>query len=615
MSETHAATFDQAALEQLLGISAELLSQLDLDRLLESIMAGAADLLDASQINLYRYLQERDLLVTWIPWLAPHGVRDIQHRRGDGAAGTVLATGRGLRIDDYDRWLGRSRQWPEGVTGPALAVPVRRAETLIAVITAARPPGGQLFTDEDLGLLQLFANQAAVGIANAQLHAGATRRAEELSRLYDTSLDLVSHLDLSLILAATLDRAAALLDSRDANLRLYDPERDLLVPFIGDRDPSETLRTPLRPGEGLSGQVFVSGQPAVVNDYDAWTDRSVQIAPGSIARVMTVPLRQAGEMIGVLAVNRPADQPPYSDDDLRLLGLFANQASIAITNARQFEQLQEFHRQQIEKERLDVQLRTAQAVQAGLLPAGFPSITGWQIDALWRPALQLGGDYYDILGLAAHRWGFLIADVSDKGVPAALLMAVARSLFHVYASDDLAPSEVLARINRDLVMSSHSGMFVTALYAVVDTDTGVVRVSAAGHPPALVLRTATREVIRVRPPGMPLGIFEDARFADVDVRLNPADRVLLYTDGVTEASTREGEQFGVERLQTLLGESSSAGAHDLIQTLDRTLKEFAGEAGQSDDIAALVFEMNSPRAARRTETDQRRPAAAPGEKR
>ncbi len=197
LPEQRSTTLDQAALQRLLNISAEILGQLDLDRLLASIMTGAADLLDASQINLYRYVVEGDLLETWIHLRAPESINRLELRRGEGLAGRVLASGRGLRIDDYDRWEGRSPQWPEGVTGPSMAVPLRRLDELLGVITVARPPGTSLFADSDLTLLQLFANQAAVAIANAQLYAGVTRRAEELSKLYDTSLDMVGQLDLA----------------------------------------------------------------------------------------------------------------------------------------------------------------------------------------------------------------------------------------------------------------------------------------------------------------------------------------------------------------------------------------------------------------------------------
>ena len=751
-------TLDQQALQRLQQISAEILGQLDLDPLLASIMTGAADLLDASQINLYRYIPSRDLLETWIHLRAPEGVSWIEHRRGDGAAGTVLQTGRGLRIDDYDNWEGRSPQWPTGVTGPGMAAPIRRSEELLGVITVARPPHSRLFTEADLTLFQLFANQAAVAIANAQLYAGVSRKADELSKLYDTSLDIVSQLDLERVLQATLERATNLLDC-SANLRLHDPEQDMLVPLLPLKQPQDIAYALLRPAEGLSGRVFTTGEPLIVNDYDHWEGRSPQYPPGVIGRSMAAPLRQGDQIIGVLALNRTTDGPPFTGDDLQLLSLFANQASVAITNARlyadsrlqsqelshlyetslditgrldlndlldavirrtsaliqaqegeillydaerdvttaflslgldeiglptnihsvglppngldglvihsrhamrlddyqqwpgrlktpasatigpilgvpivhrgqilgsfsltrapgsptftdrderrltlfanqaavaianarQVEQLESFHAQQIEKERIDQQLRMAQEVQAGLLPIELPAIPGWDVAALWRPALQLGGDYYDFLPLSPDRWGFVMADVSDKGIPAALLMAVARSLFRVYASADLRPSEVLALINRDLVASSHSGMFVTAVYAVVETGSGAIQISTAGHPPPLLIRHPGREVLVIKVRGLPLGILGEAPFQDETINLQPGERIVFYTDGVTEATNITKELFGASRLEAFLTHFVSGSSGQLIDGLDLAVRDFVGANPQSDDVAYLTL--------------------------
>jgi sigma-B regulation protein RsbU (phosphoserine phosphatase) len=182
-----------------------------------------------------------------------------------------------------------------------------------------------------------------------------------------------------------------------------------------------------------------------------------------------------------------------------------------------------------------------------------------------------------------------MADVSDKGIPAALLMAVARTLFRVYASADLSPRETLARVNRDLVASSHSGMFVTAVYAVADTRTGEVRIASAGHPPALVVHHPGREVQPIRVGGMPLGILEEATFHEEAIRLQPGEGIVLYTDGITEASDDGGEQFGPARLHALLGQTEASSAHQLIAAVDDAVRSFVGEMPVSDDVAYLVI--------------------------
>jgi sigma-B regulation protein RsbU (phosphoserine phosphatase) len=549
-------------------------------------------LLDASETHLYRYLPDREVLATWIPLRVPEGFVPLELGRGEGMAGTVLATGRGLRLSNYDQWEGRTPKWPTGASGPSLAVPIRRRNEWLGVITAARPHGAPLFTDEDLVLLQLFANQAAVAIANAQLFSGVTRRAEEISKLYDTSLDIVSQLDLGRVLEATLERATDLLECA-ANLRLYDAEKDLLLPLLPYGQPERVAKAPFRPGEGLAGRVFLTGEPMVVNDYQHWDGRSSQIPTDYALRAMAAPLREGTKIIGALSADRGADQPAFTDEDLRLMTLFANQASVAITNARQVEELKHLHAQQIEKERLDQQLRMAQAVQAGLLPLELPTIPGWDIAALWRPALLLGGDYYDVIPLDDDRWGLLMADVSDKGIPAALLMAVARSLFRVYAVAEPSPAETLARVNRDLVASSHSGMFITAVYAVVDPAAGEARLACAGHPPALVVRASTTKVEPVTGRNMALGILAESVFHEETVRLERGDSIVLYTDGITEASDADGDQFGLERLQSHLGRTRAESSEQLIRGLDWAMRDFVGQSPPSDDVAYLVARRRS----------------------
>jgi len=577
-------------LQRLLDISAEILGQLDIDRLMESIMTGAADLLDASQINLYRYAPDLDALRAWINLRAPEGAAHLVLRRGEGLAGAVLATGQGQRIDDYDNWEGRSLQWPPGVTGASMAVPLRRGADLLGVITVARPPRAAVFSASDLDLLQLFANQAAVAITNARLYAQAERRSREFSHLYDTSLDITAKLDLKDVLESVIRRTRELVEAQQGEVLVFDEDTGLVTVFLslGLEEvgvPGDIHRSG-QPPSGLDGIVIREQRPVRVEDYDSWEHRIS--GEGRIGPMIGVPILHQGRILGSFSLARAPKAGPFTDEDERRLVLFANQAAVAVANARQVALLEKFHAQQIERERLDQQLRTARAVQAGLLPAELPAISGWDLAARWRPALQLGGDYYDVIPLDRDQWGVLVADVSDKGIPAALLMAVARSLFRVYASADLSPSDTLRRINHNLVASSHSGMFVTAVYAVADTRSGEIRLSAAGHPPAMQVRQPDQQVEFLRVPGMPLGILDEAEFGERSVRLQPGDGLVLYTDGTTEASDAAGDQFGPRRLQDVLARSRAASARTWIAEIDEAVHAFVGETPASDDVAYLA---------------------------
>jgi serine phosphatase RsbU (regulator of sigma subunit) len=514
-------------------------------------------------------------------------------RPGEGLSGRVYLTGEPQIVNDYDRWEGRSSQYGPGTFAHSMAAPLRAGGKAIGVLAVDRHADELPFTDDDLRLLTLFANQASVAVTNAHLYEQAQHRSRELSHLYDTSLDITAKLDLNDVLEAVIRRTTELVEAQQGEVLVYDEERGLATSFLSlglqEVGLPADIHVSGRPPAGLDGMVIDERRPVRVDDYDTWDGRLDSPPRGLIGPMIGVPILHQGRILGSLSLARGRAARPFSDEDEQRLVLFANQAAVAIANARQVEQLEEFHAQQIEKERLDQQLRTARAVQAGLLPAEIPVIPGWDIAAVWRPALQLGGDCYDVIPLAPERWGLLMADVSDKGIPAALLMAVTHSLFRVYASAELSPRETLARVNRDLVATSHSGMFVTAVYAGADTSTGEVRVAGAGHPPALVVRHPGRHVDAIRVGGMPLGIEEETAFDEETIHLHPGEEIVLYTDGVTEAGDDAGGLFGAARLEAALHLGAGASAGQRIAELEDAVRRFAGEVPASDDVACLVL--------------------------
>jgi serine phosphatase RsbU (regulator of sigma subunit) len=495
-------------------------------------------------------------------------------------------------VADYDDWQGRSAQYEPGQIGRAMASPLRRAGEIIGVLAVDRGTDTLPFSDEDLRLLTLFANQASIAITNAQLFADAQRRNREFSHLYATSLDITARLDLKEVLEAVIRRTTDLVEAQLGEVVVYDEDSSLVTGYhnlglkqVGlDSDLHPIGRAP----SGLNGAVLRQRRPLRLDDYSEWSGRMEQVPGGLVGPMIGVPILHQDRLLGSLSLGRRSGARPFSDEDEQRLVLFANQAAVAIANARQVEELERLHLQQIEKERLDQQLMTAKAVQAGLLPTGLPAIPGWDVAALWRPAQQLGGDFYDLIPLADALWGLLIADVSEKGIPAALMMAVARSLFRVYASADLSPSATLERVNRDLVASSRSGMFVTAAYAVADIRSGKLIIAGAGHPPGLVLRGPGGEVQLIGAGGIPLGIIGQAPFREETILLQPHQALVLYTDGVIEARDSSGEQFGLDRLQLSLRQAAVTSSTQLIDGLDNAVRAFVGATPPADDTAYLV---------------------------
>jgi sigma-B regulation protein RsbU (phosphoserine phosphatase) len=235
----------------------------------------------------------------------------------------------------------------------------------------------------------------------------------------------------------------------------------------------------------------------------------------------------------------------------------------------------------------------AREVQASLLRHETPQIPGWEFAARWQPAREVAGDYYDFFSLDGGQLGLVIADVSDKGMPAALFMALTRSVVRASVGRASSPADGIAHANRLICADSTSGMFVTLFYALLNPATGEFTYVNAGHNPPLLCKYSDPadqgQLIQLARTGMVLGVFEGASFEQHTLRLNPGDLVLLYTDGVTDAIDAHLQSFGMERLQRLLLEHQYASAADVIFALTQAIDDFAGCAAPFDDVAMVVI--------------------------
>lgn len=298
---------------------------------------------------------------------------------------------------------------------------------------------------------------------------------------------------------------------------------------------------------------------------------------------MIVPLIGQGELLGALYLGDRLSDQPYSADDRRLLTNLASQVAPAMKVA------QLVHEQQTEakeRERIQQELQVAALIQQTLLPKELPSIDGWHVEAFYRPAQAVGGDFYDFVELQDGRLGVVIGDVTDKGVPAALVMATCRSMLRAAALNHDSPSAVLREVNTKLVPEIPPAMFVTCLYAIIDTDVGEVVFANAGHNlPYVRTRSGVDEL---RATGMPLGLMSDMDYDETSYRLKDGEVLVLTSDGITEAHNPEGEMYGFARLMGRVASKSEVGS-----TCDGLIADLAAWTGpdleQEDDITLVVI--------------------------
>ncbi len=306
--------------------------------------------------------------------------------------------------------------------------------------------------------------------------------------------------------------------------------------------------------------------------------RSLKAAGVAIA----IPLVSQGELVGVLNLGPRLSQQDYSTDDRGLLNTLASQAAPAVRVAQLVRQQQIEAR---ERERIDQELRVARLIQQTLLPKELPQISGWQLAAYYQPARAVGGDFYDFLPFADGRLGIVIGDVTDKGVPAALVMATTRSILRTAAQEgEASPGTVLARANDLLFPDIPPKMFVTCLYGILNPHTGALVYANAGHD--LPHQRQEGGAVELRATGMPLGLMPGMSYEERETLLAPGDSVLFYSDGLVEAHNPEYDMFGFPRLMTLMSDWNDT--TPLIERMLNELSLFTGEAWEQEDDVTLV---------------------------
>jgi serine phosphatase RsbU (regulator of sigma subunit)/anti-sigma regulatory factor (Ser/Thr protein kinase) len=302
---------------------------------------------------------------------------------------------------------------------------------------------------------------------------------------------------------------------------------------------------------------------------------------------LAVPLVSQGELIGVLNLGPRLSEQDYSSDDRRLLDNLAAQAAPALRVAQL---VREQEAEAATRQRFEQELEVARLIQQNFLPKELPDLPGWQVGALYRPAREVGGDFYDVIPLPDGRVAFVIGDVTDKGVPAALVMSATRSVLRASAQRLIEPGEVLERVNEHLCPDMPEKMFVTCLYGVLDPASGLLRFANAGHDLPYV--QTGKGVIELRARGMPLGLMPGMTYEEKETTLQPGDSVLLHSDGVLEAHDPERDMFGAPRLKETM--ARAPGGRQLIDHVLSDLAAFTGpDAEQEDDITMVTLQRSA----------------------
>jgi sigma-B regulation protein RsbU (phosphoserine phosphatase) len=333
----------------------------------------------------------------------------------------------------------------------------------------------------------------------------------------------------------------------------------------------------LKDGEGLIGYVATTGESVMVGDVTK--DSRYVNARQETRSEMVAPIISNDEVIGVFDLE--SDQlGAYVEDDLQVLQLLASQVAIIVEKVMLHEEL-------VEKKRIEGQLEVARQVQLELLPGRDPKLEGFDISAYNFSTEEVSGDYYDWVRIFDDQIGIVVADVSGKGVPAALLMAFLRASLRAAIHIGYAPHISMAKVNYLLWESIERNQFVTAFYGVLDATNRTIAYTNAGHnPPLLMGMDGTAKFIEAG--GLPLGMFRDTRYYDHYLSIEPGQMLVLYTDGVTEAVNKGGEEFGRDRLVTAVRDGRSLSSKELIKSIHATVIDWTEGLGATDDITFFI---------------------------
>ena len=415
-------------------------------------------------------------------------------------------------------------------------------------------------------------------------------KVDDLSSLIEVSIIVNSTLNLDEVLNLVMEKAQAVMRAEASSVMLVNPKTEMLEAEIALGEVGQQVKEKihLKIGEGIAGWVAQTSKPLIVPDVskDPRFSEKSDIETGFKTRsILAAPLKVRNRMIGVAEVINPLHGKAFTEDDLELFSTFSRQVALAIDNAR-------MHRATLEKQKLDQQLEAARTIQESFLPQTFPTDDNnrFRLAARSIPATQIGGDFFDFVDCGKDALGFVVGDVSGKGIPAALYMARLVSDFRIHSQTDRYPASVLNTINHLLVDRGRRGMFVTLQYVIVDLRTGKVNYANGGHMPLFWIQENGKTGRYIgKGGGAPLGILSESRYVQKSLQLSPGDYLVAYTDGIVEAKNRDGKQYSMQHFgDRLLQQWSSP--EELIDFVVDDVRNFTDGMHQQDDLTIFALQ-------------------------
>lgn len=503
----------------------------------------------------------------------------------------------------FDEPVVRKPDDPIGPTGLALgysadyssiSTGLRAGNQPLGILTLAHHTSGR-YGHEAQDMTATFANYAAVAIQNARLYDSAQEQAYASAALLQVAQAVANSNNLDETIGSIVRITPILVGVKACAIYLMDADQ---FHTAGSYGFSENVQAflgknnfvpgafPLLDAVREKARMVVGLLPAEIPE--GWQDPELALTDEETESALQTgdhlligfPIMVKNDLFGVMLVDEESDARRFRSKRVEIINSISQQVALSVQN----EHLQQ---EMVSRERLEHEIQLARQIQKTFLPDHLPEIPGWNLAATWITARQVGGDFYDVFELPGNRLGIFIADVSDKGIPAALFMALTRTLVRAVVFDTSSPAEVMRRVNALIIPDNQQGMFVTAVYGVLTLNSGELVYANAGHNPPIWMCGTNRTMKSLTRTGAALGIIENVPMEDSNITLEPRDFLLLYTDGLTEAFSPDGEIYGDNRLRQVLLTTEVEAAREVLDAVETSARQFMGSIPPADDLTMM----------------------------
>lgn len=564
-------------------------SEQDLHSLLTTIMDTARNLLKTQGASLLLYEEETGDLVFDIA----RGDRSSILARsripaGKGIAGECAKLKKPIIVNDAQRDPRLHRRIDETsgfITKKLIAVPMIARDKLIGVLEAVNTIDNRDFTKKDIKLLMFLAGMAGIAIQNRRLYDQLKLRVEELNCIYEISQTIFQQEQLDTLLNEILHSIEKVLEVERLSIVLKegDSSNFFVKKTLGFELEEKDIR--IDPENSISSIVLKTGEPLLVRDMT----KDLKLSSENAQRYKTqsfisVPIKRDKEVIGILNAADKKNKMPFDHFELKVLQTVASQLSSAYQRI-------ENRKKEFEIKIYKKDLETAAEIQRNSLPDIPPQIAGMEIAAGYKACRDVGGDFYDFHYHGDNLISLVMADVSGKGVPAALFMEYAKTLLGSFIPRFLHPVKTLIEVNEELMKNSRMGLFVTVMLIQIERDLERLRVGSAGHNHQILYRKKLNQIELLSAKGPPLGAIPNAEYKEKIYHYEKGDLLILYTDGITEACRENYEQYGEDRLFQVIKANAQRTPKELVHIIFEDVQKFIEGFEMMDDATLMIVEL------------------------